>query len=212
MTDPDKVCLDRTVFNFIPGNLAQYQNSVVRIKDFINHEEALVAYIDSAKTSRVYLSELTAFHDEIQTDKINLNIDNSEIKDEHWKIALFRFNVIKPFIHVSTEDQVKEAANQIGVHHTTVYKWLSTYRKNRSILALIPKSRGWQKNKPRLPSKLEVLMQETIEKQYLSHQKLSIAEIHSIIEQQCNLLETFAQTSDLLSTPISNSTKNWNWC
>lgn len=24
--------------------------------------------------------------------------------------------------------------------------------------------------------------------------------------------ETFAQTSDLLSTPISNSTKNWNWC
>ena len=87
------------------------------------------------------------------------------------------------------EDQVKEAANQIGVHHTTVYKWLSTYRKNRSILALIPKSRGWQKNKPRLPSKLEVLIQETIEKQYLSHQKLSIAEIHSIIEQQCNLLD-----------------------
>ncbi|WP_180035988.1 MULTISPECIES: hypothetical protein [unclassified Acinetobacter] len=27
-----------------------------------------------------------------------------------------------------------------------------------------------------------------------------------------NKLETFAQTSDLLSTPISNSTKNWNWC
>ena len=25
-------------------------------------------------------------------------------------------------------------------------------------------------------------------------------------------VETFAQTSDLLSTPISNSTKNWNWC
>ena len=26
------------------------------------------------------------------------------------------------------------------------------------------------------------------------------------------IYETFAQTSDHLSTPISNSTKNWNWC
>lgn len=32
-------------------------------------------------------------------------------------------------------------------------------------------------------------------------------------EAMCYVLqETFAQTSDLLSTPISNSTKNWNWC
>ena len=188
MTDPDKVCLDRTVTNFTPDSLAQYQNSVVRIKDFISHEEVLIAYVDTAKTARVYLSDLSAFHDETQADKINLNIDKSEIKDEHWNVALFRFNVIKPFIHASTEEQVKEAANQIGVHHTTVYKWLATYRQNRSILALIPKSRGWQKNKPRLPSKLEIVIQEAIEKQYLSHQKLSIAEIYSIIEQQCNLL------------------------
>ena len=35
MTEPDKVCLDRTVTNFTPDSLAQYQNSVVRIKDFI---------------------------------------------------------------------------------------------------------------------------------------------------------------------------------
>ncbi|WP_395145078.1 hypothetical protein ACF3NV_02420 [Moraxella atlantae] len=26
------------------------------------------------------------------------------------------------------------------------------------------------------------------------------------------IFETFAQTSDHLSPPISNSTKNWNWC
>lgn len=127
MIEPDKVSLDRTVFNIKPGNLAQFQDSIVRIKDFINHEEILISYVDTSKIARVYTHELTALQDESRSNNANLNIDHSEVKDEQWRIALFRFNVIQPFIDASTETQVKEAANRISIHYTTVYKWLTTY-------------------------------------------------------------------------------------
>ncbi|MUS92229.1 transposase, partial [Acinetobacter baumannii] len=79
-----------------------------------------------------------------------LNKGDQDISNEAWQIALQRYEIIKPLIEYSTTELVENRANEYDVNRSTLWKWLKDYRENNSLMALIPKKRGWTTEKSRL--------------------------------------------------------------
>lgn len=103
-------------------------------------------------TSKCRLS-LQVFEAENNQTK-DINKGDWDITHEAWKIALHRYEIIKPLIKYSTTELVEQRASEYDINRSTLWKWLKDFRENNSILVLVPKKRGWTTKKSRLSPKL----------------------------------------------------------
>jgi len=91
--------------------------------------------------------------------------DLVSISDDEWQIACRRFNATQRLSQHRGRLQVRvdSIAKMFGVTERTVRRWLSIYRKNPDIVALLPKSRGQSVGTRRLAPVIERLLNDVID-------------------------------------------------
>jgi Helix-turn-helix domain len=91
--------------------------------------------------------------------------DLVSISDDEWQIACRRFNATQRLSQHRgrLQARVDSIAKMFGVTERTVRRWLSIYRKNPDIVALLPRSRGQRVGTRRLAPNIEHLLNDVID-------------------------------------------------
>lgn len=113
--------------------------------------------------------------------------DLAAIPDERWAIAKQRFEVIRPLLEQGAFDSlaIAKRALESAVHRSTLYRWLSAYRKTSSLDSLLPRRAGPSRGERRLVPEVEAVIESSIESRYLTQQRLSPVHVVRDIQLQC---------------------------
>ena len=112
--------------------------------------------------------------------------DLSAVAPETWAKAQQRFDAIRPLLdpNYRTRARVNQAARANGCSATTIYAWLRQYRQEGRMTALLPRPRS-DRGQLRLPPAVDAVIVGVLEKQYLTPQKRSAAQVNREIERLC---------------------------
>jgi len=114
--------------------------------------------------------------------------DISKINDKIWSIGEQRAEIIAPLAKSSicSRQMVLEAANTLKLSTRYVYRLIHNYRQSHGLMtSIIPQKPNGGKGRSRLSKQQEELINQVIDKFYLTSQKLSPAKIVEEIRKQC---------------------------
>lgn len=183
MIDRESVKIDRKRLVIKPNTVISYKDCKYKIVNIISFDEVVISDLETARSIKVNISDLQVVDEDENIESI-LN-KGEDISDKEWEIAWYRYEIIKSLIDDSTVETVTQIAKEHNIHENTVWKWLKAYRENRSILALIPKKRGWQAEKTRLSPELNHIIQKVIYSSYLTDKKPTKAKVITEIKLEC---------------------------
>lgn len=103
------------------------------------------------------------------------------LTEKEWQTAEYRYNIIKPLIEGSEKD-ITKIAKQSGKSRPTIYRWISTYNKNKTVASLAPEKKIPIK---RIASETEDLISFCIGKHYLNRDRKSMRRLMWEIEKKC---------------------------
>lgn len=145
----------------------------------VRHNNIDCEIVAATSTSKVILrsladgSQFIAPVDELRSllnqDKANKQILHlEEYTEEQWAIARDRFSKIEPLLSGNrTESIVIARAKEVGVHKSTLYRWIELYGTNKQLSSLIPatKLRGGP-GKTRLQKEVETIIKHYVNEVY----------------------------------------------
>jgi putative transposase len=114
--------------------------------------------------------------------------DISKINDKIWSMGEQRAEIIAPLAKSSicSRKMVLEAANKLELSTRYVYRLIHNYRQSHGLMtSIIPQKPNGGKEGSRLSKQQEELINQVIDKFYLTSQKLSPAKIREEIRKQC---------------------------
>src|SRR5271168_3579653 len=114
---------------------------------------------------------------------VEQKLSNSTVKDlvliidDEWQTACRRFNATQRLSQHRgrLQARVDAIAKMFDVTERTVRRWLSIYRKNPDIVALLPKSRGQRVGTRRLAPDMERLLSDVIDTWAAKAERLPVA-------------------------------------
>jgi putative transposase len=97
-----------------------------------------------------------------------------------WGVALHRESVIRPLAEHPrlSSESIAEAANQLGLSRSILYKLLQRYRRRPQTSSLLPWKRGRKRDESLLGDEREALLSECIDEFYLRPERPSLAALH----------------------------------
>ena len=114
--------------------------------------------------------------------------DISKINDKIWNIGKQRAEIIEPLAKsaICSRKMILEAANKLELSTRYVYRLIHSYRQSHGLMtSIIPQKPNGGKGRSRLSKQQEELINQVIDKFYLTSQKLSPAKIVEEIRKQC---------------------------
>jgi putative transposase len=162
--------LNRLAVNIQVGSIVQQGNDVFRITQLLDFDSVIATNVETGRSAPLRVRELKSIVD-IQVAPVT--VDTSDIADEDWTVAEKRFAVIEPLTKANSpgRKEVELRAAECDVNTATIYRWLKRYNAYGSVSALIPKRRGWKEGNKRIDVSSESVIDEVIEKFFLTTQR-----------------------------------------
>jgi putative transposase len=184
--ETNKFKLDRRTFKILENEPVEYKSEVYKVTQLIDFKQVTGVNVKTGDIKILPIEDLKpAVPDEI-FDNGYLSRDISDIADSDWEKIEFRYRCIEPLIHKDiTRKEAEVYAKEKGVHFTTLYRWLRQYQSTGTLTGLLSKKRGRREGDTQISHKAEKIIQETIEKYYLTRQKHSIRFVIDKVIAQC---------------------------
>lgn len=110
------------------------------------------------------------------------------LSKEDWELALKRASIIAPLaaLEIVGHQSADEAARELGVSRRQVYFLIQRFRQGEGLVTdLAPLHTSGGKGKGRLVEAVENIVRETIRKQFMTRQKLTVAKLYRGIKKEC---------------------------
>ena len=108
--------------------------------------------------------------------------------DRVWDEARFRAGIVARTLPDAAADQrlsLADAARELGVDRSTVFRWRARFEAERRLSALLPKHRGRPKGHCQVDARVEELVETQIQTFYLLPERPSIRELVDRIRAEC---------------------------
>ena len=187
MTDPDKQkkATSRGKLSLSVNEYVRHipTNRQYRISKLIDHTYILAA--DENGQEKVLKIEELGLP---ETNITPYTGDLDQLEDKLWAEAKYRHELIQPLLkdEIAGRTAIEAYAKEKGVGYSSLYRWLRVYKTSNSISSLISRQRGWLKGASRLNQETEKIIQESIQKYYLSEQRLSPIKVIQQIRVLCH--------------------------
>lgn len=114
-------------------------------------------------------------------------IDLMGVSEAHWAEAQRRYAAINHLLDPKerTDAAVHAAAEQAGVHWTTIYRWLAAFDPSGRVSALVPGHSSGGRGRSRLPPETERVLHEVINEYFLTTQKPPVQEACNEVLRVC---------------------------
>lgn len=183
MTDePQCVPGARRLLDLRSGVRVVHSGRPYTLDSLVDFNQAVCLDAESGVRSVLPVAELTA--PETSSDSTTAT-DLEAIDKETWNKAQRRYTAIEPLLDGSGRQAVEARARELGTSAATLYRWIAEYRGQRTAIALIPKACGWPTGRGRLDPSVEILIDETIHRHYLTPQRLRISQIARMVAIEC---------------------------
>jgi putative transposase len=116
-------------------------------------------------------------------------IDSAIIQDSIWVEARSRAAILTRTLPDAPADRrlsVAEAARELGVDRSTVFRWRARFEPERRLSALLPRRRGRPKGHCQVDPRVEELLETQITTFYLRPERPSIRELEGRIHSECD--------------------------
>jgi len=201
--DIQQVKLDRSSTKIEEDGYVSFEDRIYKISSIIDFQNIVGIDIETKRAKQLSIDKLKP----ISCDTLK-KVDNSiilkdiaEFTDNEFKEIQRRYKAIEPILSNNiTRAEIEEYAKKIGVHFTTLYRWLKHYRTTGTLAGLLPKVAGRKKGKTRLDPRVEEIIQSVIEKYYLTHQRRSVQSVITKVFIECK--------KQNLPTPSQNTIRN----
>lgn len=158
----------------VPGELVASNGRNYRIVEVLDFESVIGCNLESGRNAPLAIQSLEPV-EEIAATGIR---DIETIGAEDWQTAQTRYAAIKPLLAFdSGRRDVEARAKETGFSFPTLYRWIRRYRSVGTLDALVPEKRGVKRGTKRLSPHAESLIQEAIEKLYLTVERPSVQRV-----------------------------------
>lgn len=163
------------------GSVVFFQNNEYEIKKQID-----TAYV-LAKNLKTYRDEILPVVNLMSDEAIKPKDRLEDIRESDWEEAKRRFEIIKPILDGNFgKKEIMELGKKLGIHFTTLYRWVKRYRETGLLQSLVPLvgMRG-PHGHVRIHEEAEQITKHAINSLYLSKQKLTASEVYIEIKKRC---------------------------
>lgn len=103
------------------------------------------------------------------------------------QVVMSRYEHLKPLIAAkhTTRAMVSEVAKGAGVNPSSIYNWLSAYRRTGSILSLAPRKGGTLTGQTLIDTPVEKIMSDVIDELYLNGNRSDVEYIYETLKTRC---------------------------
>lgn len=182
----ESITIDRSSLKIQENEFVQYKNDIYKISAIIDFNYIVGINIETKRPKRLEIKTLKAISSENISKDISIFKDVNDFKDEEFSEIQEKYLAIQPLLkNQISRDEIEEHANKIGVHFTTLYRWLKKYKSTGTLAGLLPRPSGRKKGETRLDFQTEEVIQKVIESYYLTHQKPSVQAVINKINIEC---------------------------
>jgi len=109
------------------------------------------------------------------------------IPDKTWKTTVRRAKVLARLAEAKSPsvEQIDDTARKLKLSRASVYRLLARFRDSREASSLLPIKAGKKNGSKELSVDQENIIDELIDKFYLSRQRPSVASLHRTIALEC---------------------------
>ncbi|MDQ6759646.1 MAG: DDE-type integrase/transposase/recombinase [Acidobacteriota bacterium] len=110
-----------------------------------------------------------------------------EVSDSEWALASRRHANLQPLLMLGSppKEEVRATAMVLGVNVATAYRWLARLRVSNQVSTLIRRKRGMKTGHVLIDAAVEQILQEEIQRSYLTNQQLSARAVAQRIFVRC---------------------------
>ncbi len=186
------------------GTVARAKHTTPKTRRWLNHGQVVwhgaraVTIVGFGDLDQVIVSDLKTGHNELVPigtlsttepveDNVPKAVQKTKTDDYSMNIARSRYKIIKPFLEGSQEKlgaRVKAQAKTIGVHYTTIYRWIRAYREHGNIADLAPARKAGAHRASRLDARVEAILNFAITQEYLKLGK-SVRHVNFVVRKRC---------------------------
>ena len=181
----EKLKLDRQKVQLIIGNFVKYESQIYKITQLIDFNEVIGVNIETNDAKRLLIEYIKPIPNNMIKDNGYIFKDIDDIADDEWKTIEIRLNAIRPLLSGATRKEIEEHAKEIGIHFTTLYRWLSGYKSTGTVTGLLSQKRGRKNGTVFIAEDIEKIIQDTIKSDYLIKERPSIKSVINKIKIKC---------------------------
>ena len=184
--DIKSIKLDRSSLKIKENEFAKYKNEIYKISSIIDFTYVIGINIETKRPKRLAIQELKPISSSEISKDISIFKDISDYSNEEFKGIQEKYLAIQPLMSDNiTREEIEEHSKKIGVHYTTLYRWLKKYKSTGTLAGLLPRPSGRKKDETRLDYMIEEVMQNVINTYYLTSQKPTIQSVINKINIEC---------------------------
>lgn len=182
--------------NFEPGVKVTYKDKPAIIIKIVDINLVSIQMLDDNIIYTIPINEINSLEENTTSTKPLISLS-----DKEWETAKYRYDLIKPIIdgNKSTEE-IKEIAQNEKIHYTTLYRWIKIFNETKQISSLSGKKKSGGKNKSRLNTEVDTIINDVIANTYLKPSKKSITKVIREVFIKCKELD--------IKLPHSNTIRN----
>lgn len=172
--------------NFLPGITVRWKGERMTVVDC---QDLSTVILQKPGRKRLYRAPLNAIEvDAGATGEAFNPPELSRVPKEAWDVALEQLTAIQPLLDMSPAERtfahVRAIAEAQGKHPSTIYRWIDEYTRTKRVSVFLRKGRSDQ-GTYRLPEKVEKVLQDAIESEYLTEEKRDPGAVIEVVEAWC---------------------------
>lgn len=177
--------LDRRMLKIMTDDYVEYGGAIYKITQLIDFNEVIGVDVETRNVQRLLVKDLKPVSAEKIQDNGFIHRELSEIADSDWKEIERRYDAISPLLSGASRVEIEEHAKNMGVHFTTLYRWLRGYKSTGTLTGLLPRKEGRKPGEIRIDIRAEAIIHEMIDRYYLTRQRPSIQFVINKVFAQC---------------------------
>ena len=191
------------LLSFVPGTIVRKGDRRLIVIDCEGLDAIIGRFVGTDKIVRVAIRHLKV--DQTAGPTTSIRPDLLSIENAEWQLAVRQFEVLKPLIEQNGRKSlsaVKSAAESLGCHPATIYRWISEYAKAQRLSVLLRKKRS-DIGAKRLTEAQEEIIQEAITAKYLTAEKPDVETVIEEVGLLCSLREVKKPHGNTIRNRIS---------
>lgn len=179
----------RGKFNIRPNVMVSYDGTFYIVSDILSASQVVAKELESGRSKILDVSEVTSVHAstvQVSTAQKDLETMNSR----EYERAKWRYSVIEPLLELNpmTKEDVQSRADEMNVGIASVYRWVRKFKSLGVISALMSGQRGRKQLTTQLDKRVNEVVNDTIEKKYLTARRPSVMNAIREVAIECRKL------------------------
>ncbi len=167
--------IHRAFYTAEPGMLVSSAGRQYRITHLISIDSVFAVDIETNESARLRIETLDFLPaEQVPEEHVAAGRkDLAQYSDKEWAEAQRRLQAIKPLLDspIRPRSETEKHAEKVGVHASTLYKWLKLYQEAGHVSALVPNKPGRRTGVKLLSSDQEKLIETVIADEFLTKQR-----------------------------------------